>query len=94
MAMNKLSKTEYRLLKEKIISEYKRSLPSPRKEKPYEIYLKRLRSLVPLNIALGIAASAGYIYLKGWGWFFSLFLSGIVWITIISSFVSFVVKEK
>lgn len=93
MSIGKLTRTEYRLLKEKIISEYKRSLPK-KDEKPYEVYLKRFKAMIPLNLALGVIASIGYIYLRGWEWFFSLFLSGIVWITIISAFVSIIVPNK
>ena len=92
--MEKLTTTEYKLLKQKIIHDYKQKIELTKKESPYEVYVKRFKAMIPLNIALGVAASAGYIYLRGWDWFLSLFLSGIVWITVISAFVSLVVPKK
>ena len=62
MPISKLSPIEYRLLKEKVIREYKTKLESQITEHPYEIYIRRFKALIPLNLALGFLASMGYIY--------------------------------
>ena len=72
---------ERRMFKESVIREYKTKYP--------EIHARRL-----LNIAIGVIASVVLVWLRGWDTFINLMLSGIIWITLISTVLSAFLKKK
>jgi hypothetical protein len=86
--------TELRLFKEKVIRDYKLRHEAQRNNKGFNLALKQLRSIVPVNIAIGVIASVLLIGFKGWSYFVQLMLSGIIWITLISTVIGAVVKKK
>ena len=82
--MSKITALEKRMIQEAAIREYK--LKHEKNKKPYYNDLSRiLRKLAPINILLGVVASIGLIIYKGWEVFFQLVLTGVIWITIIST---------
>ena len=82
---NPRTPVELRLFKEKVIRDYKLKHEEKRNNKGINLVLMRLRTIVPVNIALGIIASVLLVFFVGWGYFFQLMLSGIIWITLIST---------
>ena len=90
-----MSPTELRLYKEKIIRDYRvRVEATKHKNHMVNLVLKRLRTIVPLNIALGIIASALLVYLKGWDVLLQVFLTSVVWITLASTIISAIIGKK
>jgi ABC-type Fe3+-siderophore transport system permease subunit len=89
-----LTKTERLLLKEAIIAEYKlKNAKKLEKKRPgYYYFVKRLKKIMPLNILVGVVASVVLVYSNGWRMFVYLLLSGVIWITLISSLVSALVN--
>lgn len=85
---------ELRLFREKVIRDYKSRHEVQRNNKGVNLLLKRLRTIVPINIALGIIASVLLVWFVGWGYFTQLMLSGIIWITLISTVIGAVVKKR
>ncbi|PIN73863.1 hypothetical protein COV20_01985 [Candidatus Woesearchaeota archaeon CG10_big_fil_rev_8_21_14_0_10_45_16] len=88
---------EEKLFREKVIREYK--LQQKRQEpkgKPTNMDILRegLKKILPLNLAIGIIAIAAMIYLSGWDNFLHLLISGIIWITIISTLMSTYLNKK
>lgn len=90
---DKLTPLERRLFKEQVIREYKLQHKGSKVHKAKDLFTV-LRNLAPLNITLGVIASIGLVYYKGWDVFFQLVLTGIIWITIIASALAALSKKK
>ena len=91
---NPKTPTELRLYKEKVILDYKSKNEVKRNNTGVNLMIRRLKTIVPINIALGIIASVLLVMFVGWSYFFQLMLSGIIWITLISTVIGAVVKGK
>ena len=87
-----MDNSKRRLLKESIIREYLQNRPSSKKDFSWMVH--KLKTLAPVNIFIGILASIAMVYIAGLGYFITLMLSGIIWITVISSLMTLVVKGK
>ena len=84
---------EKRLFRESIIKEYKEQHAAKLKKiSLHHKFISRLKRVMPISILLGIIASVIYIYVKGWYEFFILLLTGTIWITLISAFISAFLK--
>ena len=91
----KLTPTEYRLLKERVIREYK--LKHEKHKQQNSTYLKfknKLKRVMPLNIIVGVAACIILAYVNGWRMLGYLLLSGIIWLTLITTLVSVFLESK
>ena len=89
-----MTETELRFFKESVIREYKAKQEAKQRNRRLNSFLSRLRSIIPLNIAIGVTASILLINFKGWDLFIQLLLTGIIWITLISTIVGAVVGKK
>jgi len=84
-----MTKTEIRLFKEKVIRDYKLKHTNHKKNNnPVNQFANRLRKIVPINIAIGSVAVIIFIMLNDWNSFVQLLLTGIIWITMISTVLS------
>lgn len=90
--MAKLTPSEAKLFRERVIQEYKAKHEKPKKKPFHELFLK-LRMVVPINIALGAVASIVLVWFAGWETLVYLFLSGVIWITIISTILGLLPKK-
>jgi len=86
------NEAERRLFKERVIKEYK--IHHKEKKLLSDEFLKKLRALAPFEIAIGIMASIGLIYISGLKTFVVLMLYGVVWLTLVTSLVSLFLKRK
>lgn len=90
-----MTPTERKLFKESIIREYQLKYEKSQKKKNISHHLfGRLRKILPLNIAVGVVASGLLVYVNGWHMLGYLFLSGIIWMTIIATLVSTLLDPK
>jgi hypothetical protein len=94
MPKKTFSDTQIRLLKEQAIRDYIKKQEFKQNHKGINTFIRRLRSIIHLNIAVGIIASIVLIYWKGLDLFFQLMLTGIIWITLITTIVGAVVRNK
>jgi len=96
MSMRKpMTDVEKRLFQQAIIKEYKLKYEKNIKKKyPFNDFIDQMRAYAPINIMLGIIASILLVYIAGWTNFFHLLLSGVIWITIISTALSALSKVK
>ncbi len=95
MSLHKpMSETEMKLFKEAVIREYKLRKGPNYKERIVDIFLNRFKSLIILNIAIGVTAAVFLVKLKGWDSLIHLLLSGIVWITLISTFAGAILRRN
>ena len=92
MDIARMNDAKKRLLKEAIIREYLRNKSNSKKD--FSWMAHKLKTLAPVNIFIGILASIAMIYITGLKQFITLMLSGIIWITIISSLMTLFVKGK
>ena len=84
-----MTKTEIRLFREKVIRDYKLKHHNyKRNNNPMNQFAKRLRRIIPINIAIGTIAMIIFVIINGWTDFLQLFLTGIIWITMISTILS------
>lgn len=91
----KLTPVEERLFKERVIKEYKlKHEPPHKKSLVYEEIIRRLKMILPINVFVGVAASALLVYTNGWKMFAYLMLSGVIWLTLISTLVSTFLQPK
>lgn len=92
----KATPNEIKLLKESAIAEYKLKMLSQmqKNRSTYHDFVIRLKKIVPLNIVIGIIASVVLVYVSGWKTLIYLLLSGIIWLTLISTVVSAFLKEN
>ena len=88
-----MTETEKRLFKEAVIREYQLKHEKP-KEMLSNKLLKRLKTLMPIDIAIGCAAAVLFVYLNDFRSVINLLLMGIIWLTLISALVSIFVKTK
>ena len=89
-----MTDVEKRLFKEAIIREYQLKHEKQPKELFSNKLLKRLKTLMPIEIAIGFAAVVLFVYLNGFRSVINLLLMGIIWLTLISALVSIFVKTK
>jgi len=89
-----MTSLEKKLFREKIIHEYKRNHPIKQKETVYDSFLKSMKRVAPLNISVGIVAFIFLLIWKGWDVVGQLLLSGVIWITLISTAISAFPKRK
>ena len=89
-----MTEIERRLFKEAIIREYQLKHEKQPKEILSNKLLKRLKTLMPIDIAIGCAAVVLFVYLNGFRSVINLLLMGIIWLTLISALVSIFVKTK
>lgn len=92
----KATPNEIKLLKESAIAEYKLKMLSQmqKKKTAYQVFAARLRRIIPLNIVVGVIASGALVYISGWKTLIYLLLSGVIWLTLISTIVSAFLKEN
>ncbi|MBN2458391.1 hypothetical protein JXB31_04650 [Candidatus Woesearchaeota archaeon] len=91
----RMSQSEKKLFKEAIIKEYKlKHEIANKKQSGYDIFLKNLKKIVPFNIAIGVIACITYWYLNSFKSLVGLVLTGIIWLTIISSLATVFLKPK
>ena len=90
-----MTPTERKFFKEAIIREYKNKHPEIRTRRLlYQKLVNVLKRMVLLNVAIGVTASVVLVWLRGWDTFINLMLSGIIWITLISTVLSTFLKKK
>ena len=90
-----MTPTERRLFKEQIIREYQfKHTNYKQKNNPVNVFLRRSKQLAPFTVILGIAAAIVLIFIRGWDIFIDLLLSGIIWITLITTGINLLNKQK
>ena len=90
-----MTPTQLRLYKEKIIRDYRvRIEENKHRNKTMNVMIRRLRTIIPLNIALGLIASFLLVYLKGWDMLLQVFLTSVVWITLASTIITAIIGKK
>jgi len=89
-----MSIAERKLFKEQVIREYKAKYIENHKKGPVTLLFEKFRKLAPLNIMLGIIASVLMIWINGWKTFFYLILSGVIWLTILTTVLSSLSETK
>ena len=91
-----LTPTELKLLKEAAIAEYKlkQEAASERKKFMFATFVHRLRKALPFNISVGLAAAGILVYVNGLKSLAALLLSGIIWLTLVSTVLSTFLKEN
>ena len=91
----RMTATERRLFKEAVIREYKlKHEKRAKKNTSYNVLLRRLKRIMPLSIAVGLVASLLLIYLADLRTFVYLLLSGVIWLTLITTVVTTLLKTK
>ena len=85
---------ELRLFRERVIRDFKSKHEIRRNNTGVNLLIKRLKTILPINISIGVVASIALIFYVGWEYFFQLMLSGIIWITLISTVIGAVVKKR
>ena len=83
---------EKRIFKETIIREYKLRQKPKMKKTGFPEFMDHMRRYAPVNIFLGIIACILLIITTGWRNFYILILSGIIWITLITTALSAIAK--
>ena len=86
-----LTKTEFELLKEKIIREYKDKHPP---QKPQSHIVKRLKKLVTYNIFIGIIFSIVFIVFFGIILYLRTLLTAAIFATIGTAFAGLILKKQ
>ena len=95
MAIRKMmSEADKKKFEEEIIKKYKAEHKGEGRRIFSDELLRKLRALAPFEIAIGILASAALIYISGIKTFVVLMLYGIVWLTLVTSIASLVIKTK
>ncbi|MAG91311.1 hypothetical protein CMO83_01390 [Candidatus Woesearchaeota archaeon] len=89
-----MTETEKRVFKEAVIREYRLKHDHGFVIKILEDLSRKLKNLVPFNIAIGLIASGILVYFYGWKTLGYIFLLGIIWVTLITTVVSFFIKSK
>ncbi len=83
---------ELRLQKERVLQDIIDKL-GPKKPAKTPV-LKLIKRLIPLTLTVGIIAAAFYIHFNGWYAFLQQILTGIIWITLISTVLGLVSKAE
>ncbi|MCF7862015.1 hypothetical protein K9M79_07280 [Candidatus Woesearchaeota archaeon] len=89
-----MTQSEIKLFKQRIIREYKEKHMVQPKKKPWEIAVERLRTIAPFNLIVGLITLAIVGIFLGWDKVIYMILSGIVWVTIISTVIAALFKAK
>jgi len=83
---------ELRLQKERVLQDIIDKL-GPKKPSKTPV-LKLIKKMIPLTITVGIIAAALYVYFNGWYAFLQQILTGVIWITLISTVLGLVSKAE
>ena len=90
-----MTPSEKRWYKEKVIRDYKHELGLHEKN---NILVRKaakvLRKLVPLNITVGLGAAIIYYYFNGWTALLNLLLAAVVWIALMGTVLSAIMKPR
>jgi len=89
-----MTPTEMRFFREKVIKEYKERAERKRKKTHFDLFVKKIKSIMPINIAVGLTASLVVGLWQGWDSLMYLLLTGVIWITLISTIISAMIKTK
>ena len=91
----KMTSMERRLFKEAVIREYQLNKEKRERKQPiFNVFARRLRKIAPFNIVIGLTAAIILVNLKGWEDLFYIVLTATIWITLVSSMLSAVLKTK
>ncbi|MFH1506142.1 MAG: hypothetical protein ABIE94_04120 [archaeon] len=85
------TKVQRKLLKEQIIREYQ---IKRQPKQPFNDIFRSLKKNMALTIFVGLFAAIGLVYLSGWKTLVVLILSGLVWLTMISTGLTVMHKNK
>lgn len=86
---------ERKFFKEKIIREYKlKHEKQIKKNFIYNKLLRRLKSMMPLSITVGLVASLLLIYFTDVRTLIQLLISGVIWLTLITTVVTTLLRSK
>ena len=89
-----MSESDLKLYRESIIRECKLKYKPKKEIFNISKFFRIMKRFLPLTIIIGVIAATLYIYLNGWKLFFHQILTGIIWITLISAFISSINKSK
>jgi len=89
-----MSEADTKKFEEEIIKKYKAEHKGEGKRLFSDELLMKLKALAPFEIAIGILASIALIYISGIKTFIVLMLYGIVWLTLVTSIASLIIKAK
>jgi|TARA_Y100000310_G_C20473458_1_gene711227 MFS superfamily sulfate permease-like transporter len=89
-----MGSTEKRLFRERVIREYKLKHGRHLKNQILNNVLKKMKRLISINIAVGVLASIALGYFYGWDRIGYVFLFGVIWATLISTFISLFIKAE
>jgi len=89
-----MSEADKKKFEEEIIKKYKAEHKGEGKKLFSNEFLMKLKTLAPFEIAIGIIASIIFIYLNGIQYFVTLMLYGIIWVTLLTSIISLIIKTR
>jgi hypothetical protein len=90
----KMTRMERKFFKEKVIRDYKlKHEKPPKKNVLYNRLLRRLKTIMPLSIAIGLVASLFLVYFVDLRTLIQLLISGVIWLTLITTVVSALLKS-
>jgi len=89
-----MSEADKKKFEEEIIKRYEAEHKVEGKRIFSNEFLGKIKALAPFEIAIGILASAGLIYISGIKTFVTLMLYGVIWLTLVTSLVSLFIKTK
>jgi len=89
-----MTESDLKLYRESIIRECKLKYNYKREPISVTKFFRLMKRFLPLTIIVGVAAATIYVSLNGWQMFFQQILTGIIWITLISAFISTINKTK
>ena len=89
-----MTATEKELFKEAVIKDYRFKHKEEGKKLFIKDVLEKLKVLVPFEIIVGIIAAALLVYLNGFEALVNLLLFGIIWATIITAILAWLIKPK
>ncbi len=90
-----MTPAERKLFREQVIREYRlKQASSQEKQNLYNSFVQRVKKIVPVNIAVGIAACVVLVSWKGWDDLAVLFISAIIWMTVVGTVLSAFLKAK
>ena len=87
-----MSESDLKLYRESVIRECNIKLKPKKSNKNWNTFFKALKIITPVTIIIGVVAAIIYVKLNGWNQFLELILTGIIWITLISTFISGISK--
>jgi len=87
-----MSESDLKLYRESVIRECNIKFKPKKSNKNWNTFFKALKIITPVTIIIGVVAAIIYIKLNGWNQFLELILTGIIWITLISTFISGISK--